>query len=201
MRRDIEMIQESATEERNVCVWLVAWKLLCPGPRATAPTGEIMTKKAQTLRSGENGFTLVELLIVIAIIGILSAIAIPQLLGAREKSRHAACQTALHTLDGDVVNRMEYYEGVGDPAAADKAIDDVIQLTQVQPQIQNPRNMGETPIDPGYEKVVSTSFVPTADTTCKVFLYDATSTVTPASPTVVLTQYELRVRSYRVSLH
>jgi prepilin-type N-terminal cleavage/methylation domain-containing protein len=148
-----------------------------------------------------NGFTLVELLIVVAIIAILSAIAIPQLLGAREKSRHASCQTALHTLDGDVVNRMEYYEGIGDPAAADKAIDDVIQLTQVQPQIQNPRNMGQTPYDPGYVKALSSTFVPTADTTCKVFMFDASSTLSPPAPTVVMTQYEVRVRSYRVSLH
>ena len=160
-----------------------------------------MTRNGPVMRSGASGFTLVELLIVVAIIGILAAIAIPQLLGAREKGRHASCQTALHTLDGDVVNRMEYYEGIGDPAAADKAIDDVITLTQVQPQIQNPRNMGRTPIDLGYVKATGPSFVPTPDTTCRVFLYDASTTVSPVSPTVVLTQYEMRVRSYRVSLH
>jgi general secretion pathway protein G len=49
-----------------------------------------------------KGFTLVEIMIVVAIIGIIISIAIPAFLRARENSRGRACQENLIKIDGAV---------------------------------------------------------------------------------------------------
>ena len=49
-------------------------------------------------RSQENGFTLIELIIVIAIIGILAAITVPQFKPAPQRAREAVLKSDLHTM-------------------------------------------------------------------------------------------------------
>ena len=51
-------------------------------------------------RSIAKGFTLVEIMIVVAIIGLIIAIAVPAFLRARENSRGRACQENLSKIDG-----------------------------------------------------------------------------------------------------
>ena len=51
---------------------------------------------------GEKGFTLVEIMIVVAIIGLLAAIAIPNFMRARERAQQNACIANLKQMDGAI---------------------------------------------------------------------------------------------------
>jgi prepilin-type N-terminal cleavage/methylation domain-containing protein len=66
--------------------------------------------------TGRAGFTLVEIMIVVAIIGMLAAIAIPNFMRARARSQTNACINNLRQIDG-AINQWAMETGQADGAS------------------------------------------------------------------------------------
>ena len=79
------------------------------------------TGRIRAGRKGESGFTLVELMIVMTIIGILAAIAIPSYIRSIQKAKEAVLREDLHTM------RTAIDSYTVDKEKAPDTLDDLVQ--------------------------------------------------------------------------
>ena len=70
----------------------------------------------------QSGFTLIELLLVLAIIGIISAIAIPALLGQRARARDKSCISNADSVIADLISQWDLQKEAGTPAGSGAAL-------------------------------------------------------------------------------
>jgi type II secretion system protein G len=79
---------------------------------------------------GKSGFTLVEIMIVVAIIGLLAAIAIPNFMQARTTAQKNACIANLRQMDGAIsLWALDNKKGASDEVTMENLVTDYIKTT------------------------------------------------------------------------
>lgn len=82
----------------------------------------------------DKGFTLVEIMIVVIVIGLLTSLMLPNFIKVREKAQMYACKANLHQLDSSKkLIAIDEGKQTGDAAGMDDIVPDYIRTTPTCP--------------------------------------------------------------------
>lgn len=93
--------------------------------------------KIQRRKQTRRGFTLLEVLLVLAIIGVIAAFAVPQLIGTQQKAYVDATQGFIRKLENDVQRYAVDHDGVYPSGDAET----VIEMLMIPGTDKNGRNL------------------------------------------------------------
>ena len=92
------------------------------------------------LKSEKNGFTLIELIIVIVILGIIAGVAIPKFIGVSDEARLSVARGVGRALSSTIAIQHSNYIVTG----VDYNVDTIINDTQFQGVVNTPTVSGNT---------------------------------------------------------
>ena len=106
-----------------------AYATLYSARRSLKTEGKTTHERREKVMKKRKGFTLVEIMIVVAIIALLAAIAIPNLLTARRSANNAAAKSTLQTYATALENYAIDNDGAYPADLGDAAFDDYMKAT------------------------------------------------------------------------
>jgi type IV pilus assembly protein PilA len=116
-----------------------------------------MLSKLRSRAEGEQGFTLVELLVVILIIGILAGIAIPAFLGQRQKAYDSQAKSNLRTAQTAEETYATDHDGTYVAAVTGAAAATTDPLVAIEPTLKNDPGVTATLVTGGYSLTASSA--------------------------------------------